>query len=143
MFTEKYHWPPWKKEEKNIMRLGWSHYKMFTEKYRWLPWKKDEKNIMRLGWSRYKFAIATTFPEKHQARFKLSYTNQVYLLNWKILNLFAPVFLRLMEYLRGSDWQRLRSWNFSWICASLWTNVSLKKWKCCPKLMTSSFLTKF
>ena len=62
---------------------------MFTENYHWPPWKKEEKNIMRLGWSRYKFATATTFQQKHQVRFKLSYTNQVYLLSWKILNLFT------------------------------------------------------
>ena len=85
--------------------------------------EKGRKKMMRLGWFRYKFAIATTFQKKHQLRFKLSYTNQVYLLNWKILNLFTPVFLRLMEYLRGSDWQPLRSLNFSWICTLLWFNI--------------------
>ena len=51
---------------------------MFTEKYHWPPWKKEGKKAMRLGWSRDKFAIATTFQQKHQVRFKLSYTNQVY-----------------------------------------------------------------
>ena len=81
--------------------------------------EKGRKKIMPLGWSRYKFAIATTFEKKHQVRFKLSYTNQVYLLNWKILNLFTP------ECLRGSDWQPLRSWNFSWICTLLWFNIFL------------------
>ena len=87
--------------------------------------EKGRKKAMHLGWSRYKFAIATTFQKKHQVRFKLSYTNQVYLLNWKILNLFTPVFLRLMEYLRGSDWQPQRSWNFLSICTLLWFNIFL------------------
>ena len=71
---------------------------MFTGKYHWPTWKREEKKNNAL-----KKIIATTFQKKHQVRFKLSYTNQVYLLNWKILNLFAPVFLRLMEYVRGSD----------------------------------------
>ena len=87
--------------------------------------KGRKKKITHLGWSRYKYAIATTFQKKHQVRFKLSYTNQVYLLNWKILNLFTPVFLRLMEYLRGSNWQPQRSWNFLWICTLLWFNIFL------------------
>ena len=108
-----------------ISKTSQRSFSMFTERYHWPVWKKEEKKIMHLGWSRYKFAIATTFQKKHQVRFKLSYTNQVYLLNWKILNLFTPVFLRLMEYLRGSDWQPLRSWNFSWICTLLWFNIFL------------------
>ena len=89
--------------------------------------EKERKKIMDdlLGWSLYKYATATTFEKKHQVRFKLSCTNQVYLLNWKILNLFTPVFLRLMEYLQGSYWQSLRSWNFSWICTLLWFNIFL------------------
>ena len=76
---------------------------MFTEKFHWPPWKKEEKNIMRLGRSRYKFAVATTFQQKHQVKFNLSYRNQVYLLKWKLLNLLTSVFLRIMEYLQGSD----------------------------------------
>ena len=45
----------WLEISKNSKRS----FSMFTEKFHWLPWKKEEKNIIRLGWSRYKFAIAT------------------------------------------------------------------------------------